>query len=456
MNKSRHILLIPNEAIGPDMAGPSIRYWEFARTLSRYFTVVLAIPPLIQTQPDYIESETFTVQVCRTQAELKRLANQADVIITLGANLSLYPFLTQTNKPLVVDAYIPSILENLQRHVNQPPATRNLHHASHRGIHTQQLRAADFIICASERQKDFWLGWLAAQGRLNPYTHQDDPTMSRLIEVVPFGLPAHPPRHDKPVLKGIYKTIGVDDKVILWGGGIWDWLDWRNGIKAMHVVSQIIPEAKLFFMGTGNNNLVSTSRNAVPQAIALSKTLGLYDKNVFFNDWVPYMERHNYLLEADIGLNLHTNHIETRFAFRTRLLDYIWAGLPIVATAGDVMSDEVNRWNLGQVVQNDDVGQIIQTLLMLLRTPNLRQVYQPQFDQVRSRYMWETVMQPLINFCESPYQAADKPYLHQVPLLEPGQSSWQSLPGKVWYTAKRYGVRQLAMQMRDFLRWKLG
>jgi hypothetical protein len=49
MDKSRHILLIPNEAIGPNMAGPSIRYWEFARTLSRYFTVTPAIPPLIQT-----------------------------------------------------------------------------------------------------------------------------------------------------------------------------------------------------------------------------------------------------------------------------------------------------------------------------------------------------------------------------------------------------------------------
>jgi hypothetical protein len=82
-------------------------------------------------------------------------------------------------------------------------------------------------------------------------------------------------------------------------------------------------------------------------------------------------------------------------------------------------------------------------------TPNLRQQYQPQFDQVRSRYMWETVMQPLINFCESPYQAADKPYLHQIPLVESGQSSWQSLPGKVWHTTKRYGVRQLATSQSD-------
>ena len=61
---------------------------------------------------------------------------------------------------------------------------------------------------------------------------------------------------------------------------------------------------------------------------------------MFFNEgWVDYDDRQNYLLESDIGVSTHLDHIETAFSFRTRILDYLWASLPIVATAGDSFAD---------------------------------------------------------------------------------------------------------------------
>jgi hypothetical protein len=36
-----------------------------------------------------------------------------------------------------------------------------------------------------------------------------------------------------------------------------------------------------------------------------------------------------------VGVSTHRDHLETRLSFRTRMLDYIWAGLPIVCTDGD-------------------------------------------------------------------------------------------------------------------------
>jgi hypothetical protein len=38
------------------------------------------------------------------------------------------------------------------------------------------------------------------------------------------------------------------------------------------------------------------------------------------------------LREADIGVSLHREDVETRYSFRTRVLDYLWAGLPIITT----------------------------------------------------------------------------------------------------------------------------
>ena len=34
------------------------------------------------------------------------------------------------------------------------------------------LQSGDFFICGNERQRDFWLGMLAANGRLTPHTSE--------------------------------------------------------------------------------------------------------------------------------------------------------------------------------------------------------------------------------------------------------------------------------------------
>jgi len=456
MSIPRHVLLICNEPIKPNMTGPAIRYCEFATVLANHFSVILAVPPFVQKNSSPQElNPSFKVHLCQSIAELKALVSATDVIITVGANLSIYPFLTNLNKPLIVDMYIPFMLEDLQKHQDKPLYQQWAFYDGSRGSHTLQIRAADFIICANNKQKDFWLGWLGALGRINPHTHRDDPTLSKLIDVVPFGLPHQIPIHNKPVLKGIYKTIAQDDKVILWGGGLWNWLDPQSLIKAMSRIVKQYPTVKLFFMGTKSPNPSTAKMGAVNQALRLSQDLRLLDTHIFFNDWVPYQDRHNYLLEADIGVSLHLNHVETHFSFRTRLLDYIWASLPMVVTEGDVLSEEVAQFDLGKVVSSGDVDHLSRVLLGLLETPDLRQRYKSNFNRIKAKYEWETVVQPLIKFCEAPYFAADKAYLNHIPLVESGVSSWWTLPHKILRTARLYGLAELFHKTQEFIRWKL-
>lgn len=142
--------------------------------------------------------------------------------------------------------------------------------------------------------------------------------------------------------------------------------------------------------------------DAVAQAMQLSQTLGLTDQCVFFNDWVAYDERHNYLLEADIGVSLHLDHIETRFAFRTRLLDHLWCGLPTVATRGDVLAELLANHDLARLVSPGDAAGVAQAILELVNTPNLRNKLAANFQQVAPQFQWNTVMQPLIDFARHP------------------------------------------------------
>jgi glycosyltransferase involved in cell wall biosynthesis len=454
--KSRHVVLIVSDPIGEAMVGPGIRFWEFARVLSRYMTVTLAAPPMIPMpavppQPDF----PAEIALCRTTASLRMVVETAEVIITLGGILAQYPFLADMGKPLVLDLYDPFLLTGLPKFSDRPLPERLTRNEGDRRTHAIQIRAADFMICGSERQRDYWLGMLAGLGRINPFTSDDDPALYRLIDVVPFGLPAEPPRHQRQVLKGVYKSISAQDKVILWGGGLWNWFDATAMIEAMAIIRQHRPEVKLFFMGIERPNSTVPKMAVVEQAIALSRELELYDRCVFFNDWTLYQERQNYLLEADIGVSLHFNNAETRFAYRTRFLDYLWAGLPVLATEGDVLSDLIRTWDLGQVVKVGDVEGIARAALAMLDRPDLRETCRPRFEQVSARYHWDEVTRPLLEFCLNPRLAPDKAYLKDIPLFENNKRPWWSLPEKTWRVARQQGVRGLSYKIEEYLRWKL-
>ena len=83
------------------------------------------------------------------------------------------------------------------------------------------------------------------------------------------------------------------------------------------------------------------------RARALADDLGLTGTHVFFHEWIDYDERQNFLLEADIGVSTHFDHVETAFSFRTRVLDYLWAGLPTVVTEGDVLAELITEHGRG-------------------------------------------------------------------------------------------------------------
>src|SRR5690606_30879015 len=89
----------------------------------------------------------------------------------------------------------------------------------------------------------------------------------------------------------------------------------------------------------------------VKESIDLAEQLGILGSGVIFNEeWVPYDERGAFLLEANAGVSTHHTHVETEFSFRTRILDYLWAGLPMVVTEGDSFADLVRAEGRGIVV----------------------------------------------------------------------------------------------------------
>ncbi len=156
------------------------------------------------------------------------------------------------------------------------------------------------------------------------------------------------------------------------------------------------------------------------RALALADELGLTGRYAFFGDWVPYEDWPAVLLEADVGLSLHPDTVEARLAFRSRVLDYVWAGLPMVVTRGDSAADLVENHALGLTVDYGDDAAVAAALADLFRAgrPALRDAYRERFDTARRDLTWERAAEPLVAFCHEPHLAADKtPYAVPQPAL---------------------------------------
>ncbi|NTW38264.1 MAG: glycosyltransferase [Cellulomonadaceae bacterium] len=434
---ARHrILIVTGEPIADRMAGPAIRAWEIARALAPEHEVrLVSTAGARRTSPD------FAVEYAAGSG-LREPTGWADVIIFQGFLLETALWVKPSSKVIVADVYDPMHLEQLEQARELGDVGRR--HAVEVTTHAlnEQLRRADFLLCASDKQRDFWLGQLAGQGRVNPATYDEDADLSNLLAVVPFGIEDAPPVQRRHAIKGAIPGIGPDDKVILWGGGIYNWFDPLTLVRAVDRLKDRHPEVRLFFLGLKHPNPGVPDMQVAWETQELARELGLTGRHVFFNEgWVPYEERADYLLDADVGVSTHFQHVETEFSFRTRILDYLWASLPIVATDGDTFGRLIRERGLGRAVPAKDVEALEAALEAMLYDQSARQSAVEGVRTIAEDFRWARVLQPLVDFCRQPRRAID--------LAVPGAPA---VAGTSRPPRPRRTARQDVALARDYLR----
>lgn len=401
------IVLISHDTIGDQMAGPGIRYSNIAKALARHMNLVLAIPSQSPAWQDEQMAQPRVARYTHGQWEtLQPLVAGSRVIICPPDTLSDFPQLAAGEWCLAIDDYDPLLSEWLAAASMSDWAWQSVGWRHRMNTMLPHWLHGDFFFCASERQRDWMLGILEAMGRLNPHTYAEDHSLRRLVDVVSTGLPPDPPQHTRNVFRDVWPGINADDVLALWGGGLWPWLDPLTAIRAVHAAHKQIPNLKLLFPGTRlPNPTMSGIRTLLPEAQALVKSLDM-ENAVFFGDWMPYGDWPNALIEADVALTLHIDSLETRLAFRSRVLDYIWAGLPTIATAGDATSDLVRKYGLGAVVPQQDADAVAGAIIELAQAG--RPLPGSDVDRARRELSWDVVIQPLLHFCKHPRKAPDK------------------------------------------------
>jgi glycosyltransferase involved in cell wall biosynthesis len=401
---SSRIVVVSGDPVGPTMAGPAIRALELARVLGGAgHDARLAAP----TGSDLVVSPV-PMSTWSDRDDLARAVHDADVVVVFAPVLADHMWLAELCIPLVVDAYDPGLLETLEARRGDPlNAQRDWVADASRHL-LAPLAVADVVLVASDRQRHLVLGLLAASGRLGPRIVAEDPTLEGLVRIVPFGVSEAPLPEGPSPLRGPEGPFGADAFVALWGGGLYPWLDPVALVEAVAATSDR-SVAAVFLAGphptpaVGEMPLVEVARRRADE-------LGLSgDRVVFVDRWVPYDRRGSWLVGADVGVSLHRRHVETELSFRTRMLDYLWAGLPIVCTGGDVLADLVAADDLGVVVEPGDVNGIAAALDRLAATdPSEREVRRRRAAAAADRLTWARTAEPLLEACSQPRLAADR------------------------------------------------
>jgi GT2 family glycosyltransferase/glycosyltransferase involved in cell wall biosynthesis len=439
----RRILIITGDAVSERMAGPAIRAWNMAEVLSGEHNVrLVSLNP--HSSRSFCASHGAEFEVRQvTPRSIGPDLDWAQVVVLQGHVLEQVPALQTSNQIVIVDIYDPMHLEQLEqaRDLGEEARARIIDAVT--AVLSAQLRRGDFFLCASERQRHFWLGHLAAIGRLSPIVYDADPTTRSLLAVAPFGLSGKPPQRTGP---GLRDALGVGlsgrgprEKVVLWAGGVYSWFDPLTLLHAVHALRAEHPELRLVFLGMRHPNPDVPEMGMAGQARRLSEALGLTGEQVFFNEtWVPYAERQNWLLDADAGVTTHFEHVETTFAFRTRVLDYLWAQLPIVTTDGDTFAELIATEKLGAVVPAGDPVALATALQRVLYDDAFAAGCRERIAAVAQRFTWEAVLAPLVEFCRHPRPAPDR---LRSASLTPGSLTPGSLtPGSLSTPDRRSGV----------------
>ena len=355
--------MLTDDRVGPAMAGSALRAWELARVLLRagHDVRVAGAPGSTAPVPNGPEV-----------VHRPRWA-WPQVVLSPPWNLPLRAFLGR--RRLVVDGATPLLAE-----LAAMPASRLVRRRRRtaRARLPLALAHADAVLAAGRAQAAWWRQRLDGAGR------REAPVLN-----VPFGLPEVDPPAEADEIAGVPAGWAV----VLWWGGVWPWLDLDTLLAARALlgdapVAVVVPTARrpgapaVSFDATALLERAAAHGLAPPRVVALDR-------------WIPYAERHRILRRAAVVAVLHRPGEEAELSFRTRALDAVWAGVPLLLSEGGAVAATAQRLGWGAVAPALKPQAAAEALARLLSEPEQRRC-RSAIASTRGDWSWPAVAAPLV------------------------------------------------------------
>ncbi len=437
--------------------GGGLRAWGIAKGLAHHgISVTVAVPD------DFPIKKTTTrdgIRVCNWNFEnLKHLCDIHDSSYVLYSRGDLMKFMaekTDKEKPMIIDLYVPIYIESQARNTKKSfdGLKEHLVNVKHWNY---AFPRGDYFLCANNAQYHLYNGVLGAFGRINPLTYENN-----LLNIVPFGIYKQRPKHTKDVAKG--KLIESNDFMLLWFGGIYPWFDINPLLDAVEKLSKKYSNIKLVILGGRNPFSVEPEFiEKYESVVKYTKSRKLYGKNVHFVDWIPYEERSNWYLEADLLINLHNPGTESTYAWRTRVVDFIWGELPMLTSGGDELSEMLAQKEAAVILDDNNSKEIYEKIESLYKNRGKLEFLRKNLKNVKKDFYWEEITLNLANFIKSGRISPDRDLLiknnfgeqlmQEATPLRPKVSKTKRRMSYAIYLLKEEGVKAFAQKFISFIK----
>ena len=291
------------------------------------------------------------------QLQRKHDAFEPDCIVAVNFDCCLAVTRLNTDKPIWMDIYGDYLT------IIQAACYRV---GSDRGIPTsiefmrRVLQRGDVFSVCGTPQKHALVGELAMAGRLNwrtftyPFGHV----------VLPGALPTegcNSEKQERPLLAS--HDVPRESFVVLWCGGYNTWTD--VGTLFAGLEWSMAQEPTIHYVSVGANTYQAPDN---VYARLLDMIEGSQHRDRFhILGWRPWSEISNYYRESDVGLNIDALHYETIYGTRTRLVEMIASGLPVITSLGSELSQLLFEQGAGLTFDAGDWAELGKRVVSVAR-----------------------------------------------------------------------------------------
>jgi len=370
------VVLISSHPVSSRMAGPGIRYYKFAESLSKEFETILLIP----NESD-IKAKGF--EMMKLSSSRWKEIKKYDFLITQGYRIPLR-ILSSFDGKRVIDLYTPMVVEYQEHIKNLGRLKRSVKYGRVILKTYLLMRISDAFLCANERQVLFYKGLLKA------WNIKEKPFL-----VVPSGID-----ENEPEKKDYLKIAGFrkgDEPVFVWNGGIWRWLDPFTPLRAIKELRKEGIEAKILFLGKKTPVKEEEGIEIGDDVVREAERLSISGEVVFAEEWVRYENCVKFVASSTGGICAFYKTLETEISFRTRFLDCLSAITPVIWTEGDYFSELIRSQELGFVVSPQDFLEMKEAMKSLMEE-EVQNKMRERIREFRKNFFWKEVIKPLLKF----------------------------------------------------------
>lgn len=170
---------------------------------------------------------------------------------------------------------------------------------------------------------------------------------------------------------------------VVYVGNVIDWAGLEHAIQALPGIRETFPDARLLIIGDGLPSYVAGLKT-------LARELGVDSQVVFTGQRRPE-ELPSLLAGASIGLANSKPVPFRKYACPLKVMEYMAAGLPVIATTGTEAEEMLKQYNCGMSVDHD-VEQLKQAVIYILSNPGVLDSMRSNGIAASKELTWERLV----------------------------------------------------------------